>query len=143
MYLDEISVGTRIQLPPVVIGKEQMMAFAALYDPLPMHLDEAYAKSTRFGGLIAPGVMSFMAVWSEFAKMNLFGQALVAGKSTKVEWLKPVYVEDTLRAEVVFSKVTKRNAHNGIAEITLDAWNQHGDLVLTSVTEAVVQYRSC
>lgn len=141
MYLDEIEVGMKIKLPAVVIGKAQMLDFAKLYDPLPLHLDEEYAKRSRFGGLIAPGVMSFMAVWGKLAEIDIFGDALVAGKSTKVEWCKPVYVEDTLTGTAVITGTSRRNAYNGIAEITLDAYNQHGELVFTSVTEAVVRYK--
>lgn len=142
MYLDEVKINTTIELPPVVIEKEQMFDFARLYDPLPLHLDEDYAKNTRFGALIAPGVMSFMAVWGRFAEMDIFGEALVAGKSTKVEWFKPVYIGDTLKGTVVLTDVTRRNAYNGTVAITMDVYNQHGERVLTSVTESVVKYRN-
>ena len=141
MHLDDVAVGTAIDLPPVEIRKEQMFDFARLYDPLPLHLDEDYAKNTRFGDLIAPGVMSFMSVWGRFAEMDIFGDALVAGKSTRIEWFKPVYIGDTLKGTAVITGVTRRNAYNGIAEITVDAYNQHGQRVLTSVTESVVSYR--
>ena len=82
MYLDELYTGMEMELPEVVIDRERMMDFARLYDPLPLHLDEDYAKTTRFGGLIAPGVMTFMSVWAEFVKQGLFGDQLIAGKST-------------------------------------------------------------
>ena len=141
MYLDEVTVGMEIELPDVRIDRERLTAFAQDYDPIPLHLDETYAKSTRFGGLIAPGVMSFMSVWANFAEMDIFGEALIAGKSTKIEWLKPVYPEDVLSGKCVISNVTRRNAYNGIAAISLDIYNQHGECVLTSVTESVVKYR--
>ena len=141
MYLDEVKIGTQIELPPVVMEKEQMFQFARLYDPLPMHLDEDYAKNTRFGALIAPGVMSFMAVWGRFAEMNLFGEALVAGKSTNVQWLGPVYVGDTLNGIIRFTDITRRNRYNGTVAIAMDVYNQHGEQVIASVTETVVQYR--
>lgn len=142
MYLDDIKIGTQIDLPPVVIDRERMIEFAKLYDPLPMHYDEAYAKTTRFGKLFAPGVMSFMAVWSKFAEMQIFGDALIAGKSTKIEWLKPVFPGDVLTGTIRITNVTRRNPYNGIAEISLDVYNQEGELVLTDVTESVVQYKS-
>ncbi|MBQ3065582.1 MAG: dehydratase, partial [Clostridia bacterium] len=43
-----------------------MIAFAQEYDPIPLHTDEEYAKASPFGGLIAPGVMSFMSVWAKY-----------------------------------------------------------------------------
>jgi len=141
MYLDDVKINTTIELPPVVMEKEQMFQFAKLYDPLPLHLDEEYAKNTRFGALIAPGVMSFMAVWGRFAEMDTFGDALVAGKSTNIQWFKPVYMGDTLYGTIRYTNITRRNAYNGTVEITMDVFNQHGEQVITSVTESVVKYR--
>lgn len=142
MYLDEIYEGWEREIPGVTIDRERMLDFARLYDPIPLHTDEEYAKGTRFGALIAPGVMSFMAVWAKFVEDDVFGEQLVAGKSTKIEWFKPVYAGDTLTGRARISRITRRNAYNGIAEITIDVYNQHGERVLCDVTESVVAYRT-
>ena len=142
MYLDDIILDHPIPLPPVEIKKERMIEFAKLYDPFKLHYDEEYAKTTRYGQLIAPGVMSFMAVWAKFMEEGVLGDELIAGKSTKIEWFKPAYDGDTLTGTARFTRVTRRNAYNGIIEITIDVVNQHGELVLTDVTESVVKYRT-
>ena len=139
MYFEELQVGTAVDTDPVVIGKEKMMAFARDYDPLPLHTDEEYAKSTPFGGLIAPGVMSFMSVWAKYLEKDFFGRELLAGKSTKIEWLRPVYPEDVLTGKATITKLVRRNSKNGLVEVTVDAYNQRGELVLTDVTEAIVK----
>lgn len=141
MYLNEIEVGTRIDIPAAVIDKQKLLDFARLYDPIPLHLDEEYAKMTRFGGLIAPGVMSFMTVWAKYIEVDIIGDALVAGKSTYIEWIRPVYPGDTLKAEAIVTAITPRNPYNGLIEITITARNQHGEIVLTDVAKAVVKYR--
>ena len=141
MYLDDIQLNMEMDIPEVVIDQQRMMEFARLYDPIPLHMDEEYAKNTRFGRLIAPGVMSFMAVWAEFVKLNLFGEELIAGKSTKIEWFKPVYAGDVLKGKARVSDIVRRNAYNGIAVVTVDVYNQHGERVLTNTTESVVKYR--
>lgn len=141
MYLDDLTIGMEIELAPVTITKERMLDFARIYDPLPLHSDEEYAKTTRFGQLVAPGVMTFMSVWAEFVKADLFGNELIAGKSTKIEWFKPVFADDTLFGKARISNITRRNAHNGIAEITIEIRNQQGELVTGDVTEYVVKYR--
>ena len=138
MYLEEWKVHTCYSLPPVSISKEQMFAFAKLYDPIPLHLDEEYAKNTRFAGLIVPGMMSFAVVWAEFARQDIFGNALVAGKNMRVDWHRPVYVEDILTATAEVTDVIKRNAYNGMVEITVKAYNQHGDHVFTGMAETIV-----
>ena len=128
-----------VDLASTVIHKEKMIAFAKDYDNIPLHTDEEYAKSTPFGGLIAPGVMSFMSVWAKYLEVSFYENALLAGKSTKIEWLKPVYAEDTLSGKATITNLIKRNEKNGLVEITIEAYNQNGVLVLTDVTEAIVK----
>ncbi len=139
MYFDELKIGMSVNTEPAVIKKEKMLAFAHDYDNIPLHTDEEYAKTTLFGNLIAPGVMSFMSVWVKFLEVNFFGEELIAGKSTKIEWIKPVYAEDILRGTVTITNLIKRNEKNGIVEVTVEVLNQNDELVLTDVTEAIVK----
>ena len=139
MYFDDIKLGMAVDIPPALIEKEKMLDFARLYDNIPLHTDEEYAKTTPFGGLIAPGVMSFMSVWVKYLEVDLFGKELLAGKSTKIEWLRPVYANDVLTGKASITGLTKRSPKNGLVEITIQAYNQKGELVLTDVTEAIVK----
>ena len=142
MYFDDLKVGMTMETEPAVIEKEKMLAFARDYDPIPLHTDEEYAKKTIFGRLIAPGVMSFMAVWAKYLENDFFGDELIAGKSSKMEWLKPVYADDVLVGKVEIIKLVKRNPKNGLVTITVDIYNQNGELVLKNVTESVVKCRA-
>ena len=139
MYFDDLMIGMSVDISPAVIKKEKMIEFARDYDNIPLHTDEEYAKTTPFGKLIAPGVMSFMSVWAKYLEVGFFGEELLAGKSTKIEWLKPVYADDVLTGKATITNLVKRNAKNGLVEITIEAYNQNGVLVLTDVTEAIVK----
>ncbi|MBE7021480.1 MAG: hypothetical protein E7411_08630 [Ruminococcaceae bacterium] len=139
MYFEEFKLGLKTNIEPAVINKEDMVDFAKKYDNIPLHTDEEYAKTTFFGKLIAPGVMSFMCVWAKYLEVDLAGDELIAGKSTKIEWLKPVFADDILTSTCTVSKLTKRNEKNGIVELTFEVLNQKGELVLTDVTEMIVK----
>ncbi len=139
MYFDELKLGMTVDIADAVIEKEKMIAFARDYDNIPLHTNEEYAKSTPFGKLIAPGVMSFMSVWARYLERDFFGEELLAGKSTKIEWLKPVFAGDVLTGKATVTSLVKRNAKNGLVEISIEAYNQNGELVLTNVTEAIVK----
>lgn len=141
MYFDDLKVGMTVEIAPAVIEKEKMIAFAKTYDNIPLHTDEEYAKASPFGALIAPGVMSFMSVWAKYLEKDFFGEELLAGKSTKIEWLKPVFAEDVLTGKATITRLFKRSAKNGLVEITIEAFNQNGVAVLTDVTEAIVKCR--
>ena len=139
MYFEKFKLGSKTQIEPAVINKDDMIDFTKKYDNIPLHTDEEYAKSTFFGKLIAPGVMSFMSVWAKYLEVDLAGNELLAGKSTKIEWFKPVFADDVLTSTCTVSKLTKRNEKNGIVELTFEVFNQNSELVLTDVTEMIVK----
>lgn len=142
LYFEEFEIGFKKEIAPVTIHEEDMVSFAKKYDSLPLHTDAEYAKSTVFGKLIAPGVMSFMSVWAKYLEEDLAGEELLAGKSTKIEWMKPVFAEDTLKGICTVTNLTRRNAKNGIVELTFEVHNQNGELVLTDVTEMIVKCKT-
>ena len=139
MYFDEIALHTTVEIPPVTIEKEKMMAFARTYDPFPLHTDEEYAKTTPFGDLIAPGMMTMMSVWASFLQKDLFNRELLAGISTRVDWFKPVYAGDILTGRAEVTDLRERNEKNGVVELTIRVCNQEGAEVLRSVSESVVK----
>lgn len=139
MYFNDLRIGMTVEIAPAVIEKQKMLDFARTYDNIPLHTDEDYAKASPFGRLIAPGVMSFMSVWAKYLEADFFGQELLAGKSTKIEWHKPVFAEDVLHGKAVITNLVRRNARNGLVEITIEAYNQDGVHVLSDVTEAIVK----
>ena len=141
MFFEDLEIGMTVDTAPTVIEKKKMMDFAQTYDPIRLHTDEEYAKTTMFGKLIAPGVMSFMSVWAKYLEVDFFGTELIAGKSTKIEWLKPVFADDVLSGRAMITNLVKRNAKNGLVEVSIEAYNQNGDLVLKDVTEAIVKCR--
>ena len=85
--------------------------------------------------------MSFMSVWAKYLEVDFFAAELIAGKSTKIEWIKPVYADDVLSGKATITNLIKRSAKNGLVEISIEAYNQNGELVLRDVTEAIVKCR--
>ena len=142
MYFEDLKLGMAVEIAPAVIEKQKMLDFARTYDSIPLHTDEEYAKASPFGRLIAPGVMSFMSVWAKYLEADFFGRELLAGKSTKIEWHKPVYPDDVLRGRAEITDLVRRSERNGLVEVTIHAYNQDGVLVLSDVTEAIVKCRA-
>ena len=141
MFFEDFKPGTSFELAPVRIDRERIHSFARDYDPLPLHLDEEKAKTTRFRGLIAPGVMSFMLVWAEFVKLGVVNDNLIAGLSTKIEWFVPVYIGDELTGKVTVTGLEGRTESSGLVELTTEVFNQSSMLVLRDVTELLMDRR--
>lgn len=139
MYFEDIKLNQTIELDTVTVNKDDMIDFAEKYDNLPLHTDEEYAKSTTFGGLIAPGVFSFMIVWAKYVEKDICGEQLIAGKSTHIEWLAPVFPNDELTGVAYVSALTVRTEKHGTVELTIDIKNQNGITVIKDITEAVVR----
>ncbi len=53
IYFEDVVPGTTLHAGPYVISEQELMRFAAAWDPMPMHVDKAYAE--KHGGLTAPG----------------------------------------------------------------------------------------
>lgn len=141
MYFEDLKVGMSVKSGPAVIDRKKMMDFAHEYNPMPVHTDEAFAKTTRFGQVIAPGHMAVMSVWAKYSEVDFFGYELVAGKTSKLDWYKPVFAEDVLVGVAEITSLSVINRHNGIAELTTKVYDQNDELVMKNVMEIVVKRR--
>lgn len=139
MFLDEIKIGGKIEISPAVVEEEEMLEFSRRFNNIPVHTDAEYAKTTKFGKPIASGVMSFLTVWANYVQHDFAGEQLIAGKSSKIEWFKPVFAGDVLTGTAEVTAITPRNDYNGILEVTIEVFNQSGELVLKNVTESIVK----
>lgn len=135
---ESTEVGTEFAAGPVLITKDKILRFAREYDPLPFHLDEEFASRHRHGRLVAPGVMTFMAVWSDFIGRDYWGMNMLGGRSTKIEWLKPAFAGDSVRGELRVASKKRRNPYNGVIVIESEYYNQDGVMIMTNVTEMVI-----
>lgn len=116
----------------VQIDDARVRAFAlASGDENPIHLDETYAASTRFGRRIAHGMLS-TSIISAILGNDLPGPGTIY-MSQQVKFKAPVYVGDTITAKV---EVTAYREDKGIATLRTTCENQDGTLVLEG--EAVV-----
>src|SRR4051812_34281695 len=78
---------------------ERIAAFASEYAPQPIHLDEAAAAASMFGGIIASGWHSLSATMRLMVRSNIFDGAPVVGVGVDhLRYLKPVRAGDRLRA---------------------------------------------
>jgi 3-hydroxybutyryl-CoA dehydratase len=108
------------------VSEADVYAFAGVCgDFNPIHVDAEFAKGTRFGQRIAHGVLTGSLV-STVIGTGLPGKNTVY-LSQEMKFLAPVFIGDTLRAEV---KVVEKNDEKKI--LVLDTWvtNQHGRQVL-------------
>lgn len=52
---EDVAVGTVLEFGSYEVTREEMVSFAEQYDPQPFHVDEAVARESMFGGIVASG----------------------------------------------------------------------------------------
>ena len=88
---EDFSPGRVFEHGPRRLPREEMVAFAAEFDPQPMHLDEAAARQTMLGGLAASGwyaccILMRMCVDAFVGNSTSMGAPGV----DEVKWLLPI-----------------------------------------------------
>lgn len=155
-YFEDIAIGQRIELGGHTFGAEEIKAFALRYDPQPFHVDEAAARRSHFGGLIASGWHTgavFMRLniehrLREAQAMRARGERVaVLGPSPgfrELKWLKPVYVGDTINyaSEVIEARRSNSRPGWGLVTSRVSGSNQDGEPVLSLIGTVLVPCRS-
>jgi 3-hydroxybutyryl-CoA dehydratase len=103
-------------------------------DNNPVHLDEEYASTTRFGKRIAHGVLVAGLISATIGTRIPGNGAIYAGQCIK--FLRPVYLGDTITATVTILDYDRDRG-----KMTLDTVcrNQDGEMVLSG--EAEIRYK--
>jgi 3-hydroxybutyryl-CoA dehydratase len=121
----DFTEGQRASLTRTVRAAD-VEAFAKLTgDTNPVHLDEAYAATTRFGRRIAHGMLA-VSYLSALLGTTFPGPGTIY-LSQSVSFLAPVYLGDTLTATVT---VSKYRAEKGVLTLLTECWNQDGVKVI-------------
>ena len=109
LYFDELSVGQTAEVSHVV-GAADIEAFAAVSgDYNPVHMDEAFARSTPFGGRIAHGMLS-AAYISAVLGNDLPGPGSIY-LSQSLRFRRPVKIGDPVTAKVTVKALDEAKGH--------------------------------
>ncbi len=143
-YWQDLQPGETFTTSTLTVTQEDILEFAAEFDPQPYHLDSGAALDSIFGGLCASG-------WQVTAlMMRLISDSLQANEVTILEpsgvsqlrWKMPVFAGDTLSARL---KIKACRPSDQPAMGTMDCEvivdNQAGKAVLESIITLVVPLR--
>jgi acyl dehydratase len=133
-YWEDFRVGDRAPLGSRTVSAAETVAFAREYDPQPFHVDEAAAKQSMYGGLIASGWHTVSLVMRMMVDAYLNESASLGSPGVEnVRWLKPVRPGDTIRAEreVLETRASSSRPQMGIVKTRWLVYNQHDELVMS------------
>ncbi len=132
-WFEDFKIGMRFKSGEVTMSKEDIVRFAAEFDPQPFHLDEEAAKDTILGGLAASGWHTAAIAMKLVTTCRPNGPHPLLGAGVDdLRWMKPVRPGDTLHVEgEVVGLVPSRSKPQGVVRIKWTAYNQHGEAVYT------------
>lgn len=117
-----------------LVDRDEGLAFAAAYDPQPLHLDEAAAEASVLGGLSISGWHTCALVMRMMCDAYLLDSTSQGSPGIdQLRWLKPVRPGDTLhvRMTVQETKASKTRPQIGLVRSQWEVFNQHRELVMT------------
>ena len=105
-YFDELHVDESATLTKTFTDADISLYVAVTCDYSPVHIDERYAATTRFGGRIVPGLLVAGFLTSTMAP-RLVGCFPVSTGDT-FEFLAPVRIGDTIAATLTIAAIDTR-----------------------------------
>jgi acyl dehydratase len=128
-WYDEVKLGERFGTRVTVTEAHLVLAAGMFGDFNPLHVDEAFAKASRFGTRILHGPFT-AALISSPVGMYFSGSA-IAYLEHACRFKAPVRPGDTLTTEwTVTDKLDKPKHNGGICVLRGAATNQNGEVVV-------------
>jgi acyl dehydratase len=121
---------------PRLVTREEIVAFAAEFDPQPMHLDEAAASATMLGGLAASGWHSCCLLMRMIADGFLLDSTSMGAPGVdELRWLRPLRpgTQIRVRATVLDKRPSQSRPERGFVRFLFEVLDENDD-VLTDLT---------
>jgi acyl dehydratase len=116
------------------VDRDEGLAFAAAYDPQPLHLDEAAAQASVLGGLSVSGWHTCAMVMRMMCDAYLLDSTSQGSPGIdQLRWLKPVRPGDTLRVRmtVLDTRVSQSRPQIGLVRSSWEVFNQLDEMVMS------------
>ena len=142
-YFEDIAVGDVVTAGPYHVPRDEMVAFAQKWDPLPFHVDEDAAAKTIYGGLIASGEYT-MAVKQALIHRLGSNEAVIGSMGyDELRYLGPVRSDDrlTLAMECTEKRESRSKPDRGIVKYRVTLTNQDDVTVLSYIDIVMVAKR--
>jgi acyl dehydratase len=130
---EDFTIGEVVEAGPVLVTADAIKAFAAEFDPQPMHLDGAAAQNTVVGGLFASGMhtvcLNMRLLVDGFLRDT---KAMGSPGVDEIRYLAPVRAGDslTMRLEVIDLRPSPGRADIGFLRCRSEMRNGSGQAVM-------------
>jgi acyl dehydratase len=144
LHWEDFTAGNVACYGPRTITREEILAFAAEFDPQPMHADEEAARATMLGGLVASGWHTRALLMRIIADGFVLASASMGSPGVEeVRWLKPVRpgASLTVHSTVLEVRPSAKRPGMGFIRFRHEMLDQAEDCVITLVSSMMIARR--
>src|ERR1035437_7991950 len=140
LHWEDFQPGAVAVYGPRLVTREEIVAFAAEFDPQPMHLDEAAASATLLGGLVASGWHGCCLLMRAIADGFLLDSSARGGPGVdEVRWLKPLRpgTRIRIRSTVLDARASNSRPELGLVKFMFEMLDD-ADAILTTLSTTLM-----
>ena len=133
-WFEDFAPGWTFENGPRTLSAAEIVAFAREWDPQRFHTDEALARETPFGGLIASGWHTAGVAMRLMCDGYLLESSCIGSPGIdELKFLRPVRPGDALRfrSTVLEAAPSKTRPNRGTVTFRWEILNQHGEVALS------------
>ncbi|TNC25340.1 MaoC family dehydratase [Amycolatopsis alkalitolerans] len=145
-YWEDFREGQVFDLGSATVSKDDIVDFGRRWIPQPFHVDEASARDSPFGGLIASGWHTACLFMRLYYEHLLAGSASLGSPGVRdMRWLEPVRPGQVLcaSATVLRTSVSSTTRGRGTVEMRWECARPDGVVVLRMIGTAFFARRPC
>ena len=146
LWYEEFSVGQRFEhvLRRTVTETDNLMFSALTHNPAALHLDEEYMKGTEFGSRIVNSCWTLSLMVGVSVADTTLGTTIANLGWDEVRFPRPVYPDDTLRAETLVHEMRESRSRPdaGIVVFVHRCYNQRGEEVASCKRTALMKRKA-
>jgi acyl dehydratase len=129
LWLDDLSVGHRFRTESYELTADDIIEFAAKWDPQPFHVSDETARDTFFKGLAASGWHTAAITMRLLVTSGMQLANGIIGAGGEVTWPTATRPGDRLHVEGEIVDVkSKPGGTRGLVTIAYDTVNQDGEV---------------
>jgi len=144
-HWEDFAPGSVAIYGPRLVTREEIIAFAAEFDPQPMHLDEAAGQATLLGGLAASGWHSCCLLMRMIAD-GFVNQTKSMGAPgvEEIRWLEPLRpgTRVWVRTTVLETRASNSRPQVGFVKCRFEMIDAYGTVLTSLVSPLMIERRA-
>ena len=141
IFFEDVILGATIRTQPYLLREHELISFAAAWDPMPLHIDKAFAS--EHGGLTAPGIY-LLAVKMRLVHSLPVQRSVIASLGyDEVRFHRPARPGDALTLELEWTakRRSRSKPDRGIVTGRFSLSNAAGEVVMSHLDTVLMRLR--